>query len=184
MDYNPDRMRTLSLFSGIGGIEIGLQRWCKTVCYSEIDSYAIKVLKKNISLGYLDEAPILGDIRNIHTKEYLDNAVKKWYIPENGNCYNEKEYIMAGKLKKLTLGQVEECVRMYEQGLSLGPIAKYFNVSRQAMWDLLRRRIALRPQKRCGQENHFARGGQAADDHAQNMVEYAVRKGVIVKKTE
>lgn len=82
---------------------------------------------------------------------------------------------------KLTPDQVAESVRMYEAGLSLAPIADYFGVSRQGMWDLLRRRITLRPQQRSGEENHFHRGGGTQDDHAHNMVEYAVHKGVLVR---
>ena len=88
---------------------------------------------------------------------------------------------MAGKLKKLTAEQAEECVRLYERGLSCGPIAKYFGVSRQAMWDLLRRRTTMRPQVRYGKDNHFYRGGSEAEDHAQNMVEYAIRVGALTR---
>lgn len=90
---------------------------------------------------------------------------------------------MAGKLKKLTQEQVVECVKMYNSGLSMAPIAKYFNISRSAMYDLLKRRIKLRPQKRYGLDNHFARTGDVADDHAQNVLEYASRKGIVVRKT-
>jgi hypothetical protein len=68
---------------------------------------------------------------------------------------------------------------MYDRGLSLAPIAEYFGVSRQAMWDLLRRRTTMRPQQRSGAENHFYRNGSKADDHAQNMVEYAIRIGAL-----
>jgi len=88
---------------------------------------------------------------------------------------------MAGQLKKLTPSQAEECVRMYEGGLSLQPIAEYFGVSRQAMWDLLRRRTKLRPQQRFGKENHFNRGGKSADGRAQNLVETALAQGVLIK---
>ncbi|MCK4791201.1 MAG: DNA cytosine methyltransferase [Desulfobacteraceae bacterium] len=57
------KLRTLDLFSGIGGISIGLQRWCKTVCYCEIDPYACGVLIKNMAKGTLDVAPIWSDIK-------------------------------------------------------------------------------------------------------------------------
>ena len=86
---------------------------------------------------------------------------------------------MAGKLKKLTPEQAEECVKMYRAGLSLQPIAEYFNVSRQAMWGLLRRRTEMRPQKRMGKDNHFYRGGEKADGEAQNFVETALKQGVL-----
>lgn len=90
---------------------------------------------------------------------------------------------MAGKLKKLTAEQAVECVRLYEQGLSLGPIAAYFDVSRQAMWDLLRRRTTMRPQQRFGRENHFFRGGASQDDQAQNLLETALGQGIIERQT-
>ena len=90
--------------------------------------------------------------------------------------------VMTGKLKKLTTGQADECVRLYEGGLSLQPIADYYGVSRQAMWDLLRRRTTMRPQKRYGSDNHFYRGGLRFDDRAQNLVEYAVKTGVLIRK--
>lgn len=88
---------------------------------------------------------------------------------------------MAGKLKKLTPEQAEESVRLYERGLSCGAIGAYYGVTRQAMWDLLRRRTTMRPREREGQDNHFYRGGDVADDHAQNMVEYALRVGALVR---
>ena len=58
-----NKMRTLSLFSGIGGLDLGLQQWCKTVCYCEIDPYAIGVLIKNMVQGSLDVAPIWDNIK-------------------------------------------------------------------------------------------------------------------------
>lgn len=88
---------------------------------------------------------------------------------------------MAGKLKKLTPEQAAECVRMYESGLSLQPIAEYFGVSRQSMWDLIRRRTTMRPQKRMGEDNHFFRGGETQDDQAQNLVETALSQGILVR---
>lgn len=64
-----DKFRTLSLFSGIAGIEIGLSRWCKTICYCEIDPYACAVLIKNMAKGNLDIAPIWGDVTTFGRSE-------------------------------------------------------------------------------------------------------------------
>lgn len=89
---------------------------------------------------------------------------------------------MAGKLKKLTPEQAAEAVRMYDEGLSLAPIARFYGVSRQAMWDLLRRRTTMRPQRRTGPANHFYRGTQA-DGRAQDILEYAIQNGVVERKT-
>jgi len=70
MAYSTDkRMRTLSLFSGIGGLDFALQRWCKTICYCEIDPYAIGVLTKNMVQGTLDVAPIWDNIKTFRQTE-------------------------------------------------------------------------------------------------------------------
>jgi hypothetical protein len=85
-------------------------------------------------------------------------------------------------MKKLNDQQVSESVNLYSSGMSLQSVASFFGVSRQAMWDLLRRRITLRPQKRTGKENHFYRGGVTASDRAQNLLEEAIERGIIVRR--
>lgn len=90
---------------------------------------------------------------------------------------------MAGKLKKLTEYQASQSVHYYEAGLSLGRIAEMFNVTRQSMWDLLRRRCKLRAQKRYGKKNNFFRGTKD-DDWAQNKVERAIKLGLLKRPSE
>ncbi len=87
---------------------------------------------------------------------------------------------MAGKLKKLTAEQAEECVRLYESGLSCGDVSQYFCVSRQSMWELLRRRTTMRPQRKHGESNHFYRGGVSADNAVQHLCEKAISKGILL----
>jgi predicted DNA-binding protein YlxM (UPF0122 family) len=113
----------------------------------------------------------------------FDKGVRIIYPPESGGDYTKREKRTVSQLKKLTQGQVVECVAMYESGLSLAPIALYFGVSRQAMWDLLRRRTKMRSKLRFGRDNHFYRDGLRADDQAQNLVETAIQQGVIQRKT-
>lgn len=63
-------MRIGSLFSGIGGLELGLERAGMTVAWqSEIDSFASRVLAK-----HWPEVPNLGDITKIEwsTVEHVD----------------------------------------------------------------------------------------------------------------
>lgn len=62
-------MKMLSLFSGIGGIDMAAQ-WAgiETVAFCEIDPFCQKVLKK-----HWPDVPIFGDIRTM-TKEVLDYA--------------------------------------------------------------------------------------------------------------
>jgi hypothetical protein len=84
-------------------------------------------------------------------------------------------------LLKLTQDQVAEAVVMYDRGASLAPIAARFGVSRQSMWDLLRRRTELRPQKRYDANNHFYRGGAADYGSAHDVTEYAIASGRLTR---
>lgn len=61
-------MRELSLFSGAGGGLLGtkLLGW-RCVGYVEIEEYCQKVLAQRIKDGYLDRAPIFGDICEFNT---------------------------------------------------------------------------------------------------------------------
>ena len=165
-----------SMFAGIEGFGLALRR-CgfKHVWAAEQDSKCNSVRRRH----FPDEQTVtdVADIR------FLDTAVKEWYPPANGHSYSPEEKEMVGTLKKLTKEQAEECVRMYDRGMSLAPIAEYFGVSRQAMWELLKKRTTMRSQKRYGKDNHFYRDGNEADDHAQNLAETALRQGVLQKPT-
>ena len=58
-------MRVLSLFSGIGGIDLGLERAGMEVVYqSEIDPYCVKVLAK-----HWPDVPNLGDVKTIRWED-------------------------------------------------------------------------------------------------------------------
>ena len=94
-----------------------------------------------------------------------------------------KQVSIRGRFLKMTPEQATEAAKLYICGLSIGMVAEYYGVTRQSMWQMLKRRITLRPQKRNGPENHFYRGGSRVDDHAQNMAEYAVRRGIIQRST-
>jgi hypothetical protein len=81
--------------------------------------------------------------------------------------------------KKLSAEQVDEAVMLYDAGCSLQQLGLRFGVSRQAMWDLLRRRTTMRPQRRFGANNHFHRGGALADPRAHDELEDAIRRGLM-----
>ncbi len=55
-------MNGLSLFSGIGGIEIGLSDWVKPVLYCEKDRFCQSVLLSRMSTNDIPTAPICDDI--------------------------------------------------------------------------------------------------------------------------
>jgi hypothetical protein len=168
-------MRVGSLFSGVGGFDLGFEQAGHEIVWQvEFDEDCQAVLRYRWPAVSKNE-----DICDVHTLTFLDEAVRTWYcVPST-----PEEDEMAGQLKKLTKEQALECVRMYDAGLSLAHIAAYFSVSRQAMWDLLRRRTTMRPQQRAGAENHFYRDGGKADDQAQNLCETAIQQGVLVRKS-
>lgn len=148
-------VRVGSLFSGVGGFDLAFERAGFEIAWQcEIDPYARAVLKR-----HWPDVRLFEDVRELGPDMWYDTAMK--YQPP----------------KKLTEKQIADSVLAYEAGDSLSTIAARYSVSRQSMWDLLRRRTVMRPQRRVGDENHFHRGGLTADDRAQNMVEYAIRAG-------
>lgn len=115
-----------------------------------------------------------------------------WACESDANCrsviarqrpelhvYPDIQTLVEMALRKLTPEQVEEAVTLYGDGWSCGKLGERYGVTRQAMWDLLRRRTSLRPQERHGEDNHFYRGGHTASDRAQNQLEVALRDGLI-----
>jgi ribosomal protein S27AE len=78
-----------------------------------------------------------------------------------------------------------EAVLMYEKGLSIGQIAEFYQISRQAMHKILKRReIVFRPKLRYGSENVFYRGGKKQCLRAHQLVCLAIEKGIIVPETK
>ena len=67
-------MYELSLFSGAGGGLLATKHllgW-KTIGYVEIDDYCQQVLAQRIKDGFLDEAPIFGDINAFLSEGYAE----------------------------------------------------------------------------------------------------------------
>ena len=90
---------------------------------------------------------------------------------------------MNNRLKKMTEAQVEELVKMYQSGLGMVPLAKFFNMSRTGIYDLLKRRVKMRPRAQFGAYNHFFRGGVRASDRCHNVLETAIGQGVVERRT-
>ena len=60
-----DRPKLISgaLFAGGGGLEKGLEEWCRPGLYIERNPASIAVLRTRMSAGDLPEAPVWSDIK-------------------------------------------------------------------------------------------------------------------------
>ncbi len=166
----------LDLFAGIGGFALGAYRagWrFDNHYFSEVDDYAIKVYGQR----FPDAIP-LGDITKIDTDLLCLDTISQGIYTEH---IDNQGVDMAGKLKKMTESKIQEAIKMYRRGLSFQEIGQFYGVSRQAMWELLRKRdVPARSHLCFGEDNHFWRGGIYADKPVQHIVEKAIRKGVLV----
>lgn len=151
-----------------GGIDLGLERAGMTCKWQvEIDNFCTKVLEK-----HWPEVPKHGDIKTFT----VDTSVNLLY---NQSTSKQKELIDMTAQKE----KYDEAVILYEKGLSIQGIAEFYEISRQAMWMILKRRgCEFRFNTRSGKDNHFYRGGKTASDKAQNILEEAIKKGIIQRK--
>lgn len=53
----------ISLFSGIGGLDLALNQWVRTVAYCEIDRFCQCVLLSRMADGVICNAPIFDDVK-------------------------------------------------------------------------------------------------------------------------
>ena len=78
-----------------------------------------------------------------------------------------------------------EAVKLYAAGVSVGGVAGFYGISRQAMYKILRRRgVQFRPQLRYGQDNHFYRGGSVRKGDANDVLERALIGGKIQRPSK
>jgi len=152
-----NKLTHLSLFSGIGGLDLAAE-WAgfETVGQCEWADYPTKVLEK-----HWPDVERWRDIRDV-----------------TGRGVNEVTYM--GKHRQ----DYDQAVDMYNMGRSIEQIAEYYGVTRQSMWMCLKRRgVEFRDNKRYGSDNHFFRGTKA-DDYAQNVLEEAIEKNVVVRESK
>lgn len=160
-------MRELHLFAGIGGgILGGLLLGHQPVGAVERDEFCRRVLRRRFP-----KLPIHDDIQTFDGRAFLDSLAK-----------TSQDASMAGKPKKLSEQQLAEAAKLYEAGLSCSDLANTYGVSRQAMWERLKKVVSMRPQLRHGEDNHFYRGGPIADPWVHNVTDVAIRTGVLVQQ--
>ena len=58
-------LRSLDLFSGVGGFTLGLRDVCTPVAYCEIDPHATRILRERMADGRLPTAPICPDVASL-----------------------------------------------------------------------------------------------------------------------
>jgi len=77
---------------------------------------------------------------------------------------------------------LDQAKKMYESGMSVGDVGKYYGKSRQTVYQGLKSRgVRFRSQTRLKKENHFYRGGVKQNKLAGHLVERAIKKGALVR---
>lgn len=157
-------MKHGSLFSGVGGFDLAAQQigW-ENVFHVEKDPKAREVLKNRFpnSKSYEDIYDTHGDIFG-----------EPFYITQKGLIVGAKR-----------LEKYDDCVALYNSGLSIQDCAEYYGITRQAMHKVLKRRgCEFRSNKKYGSDNHFYRGSEVSPKkkRVQHLTEKAVKKGVLV----
>lgn len=156
-------MRFISLFAGIGGLDLGLERAGRECAAQvECDPFGLEVLSK-----HWPAVPKFHDVHDIDAG-VIDAVANRCYAKE-----------MAGKQNP----KYDEAVRLYERGMSVQDVADFYGVTRQAMWLVLKRRgCEFRPVRPSGEGNHFFRHGEGnIDDNgrASKIVAKAIAKGIL-----
>jgi hypothetical protein len=78
---------------------------------------------------------------------------------------------------------VKEIENLYKQGFSCTEVGAMIGATRQAVWGLMKsHNIITRPQVRMGDDNNFYRGGRPETGNAHNILEYAIKKGIVKAK--
>ena len=71
LKHNEDRLRGVSLFSGVGALDKGLEHAIDVKLYYEKDAAARRVLQSLIHKGMLSPGEIHGDVANAEAKDHL-----------------------------------------------------------------------------------------------------------------
>ncbi len=160
-------MRHGSLFSGIGGFDLAAE-WMgwENVFHCELNEFGRKVLEH-----YWPKAISYENIFNIT----VDNYGNLLYLCENGDI----------NMGAIRLTKYDNAVQLYESGMSIGECAEFYEISRQAMHKILKRRnCKFREQLKRGENNHFHRGclpNLVKKKRVQHLVEKAIKKGILIQ---
>jgi len=162
-------MTSVDLFTGLGGFALAAHaNGIKPVCFVEKDEKCRAFLAKA-----WPGIPIYDDVKTFSV-DTLANLCYSQLQP------SEKEAIdMLAKKERY-----DEAVSMYDRGLSVGDLAKFYEITRQAMWMILKRRdCKFRTNHPTGKDNVFYRGGKRADERVSDITDLAFEKGILIRQT-
>ena len=116
-----EKLRTLDLFSGIGGFTLGLDStgYFETVAFCEIEAFPCKVLNK-----HWPEVPIYNDVKELSYEKLQAETEYAAWMYVNGFCANHFT-VDVNKLENFTsLQQVNEFLKEngYKMNISGGEI--------------------------------------------------------------
>ena len=75
-------LKSLDLFSGIGGLTLALTGVVKPLAYCDIEPNAIAVIRDNMATGNLPRAAISTDVRTLNRKWLSENVSGKDSTPD------------------------------------------------------------------------------------------------------
>jgi len=162
------KLTHIDLFTGLGGFTLACD-WngIKTEVMCEKDERCRQFLQRTYP-----GVPIVPDVKDFT----VDTLVNLKY---DRLSQDDKEVIDMGIMNH----KYDAAVNMYDKGLSIQDIANFYEMTRQAMWMILKRRgCEFRDQKKYGKENHFYRGTEASR-RVHDLTERAIEKGLLVRKT-
>lgn len=106
------QLRSLDLFSGIGGITLALEGIASPLMYCDIDASARRVLRANMERGLLPVAPVAEDVRAIGAASHPDLVGQVDLIVAGFPCQGFSSYGRRGGLKDPRSGLFSEVVRL------------------------------------------------------------------------
>lgn len=187
-------MNFLSLFSGIGGFEIGMQasdRAFNCVGYSEIDSYALSIYKKHfpnhLSLGDVTQLNVddLPDfdmlVAGFPCQAFSAAGLRKGFNDTRGTLFFEIARILRAKRPQYFLLENVKGLLSHDKGNTFQVIVNILDgLGYNIRWDILNSKDFGVPQSR---ERIYIRGSldkipndiSLVEDVGHNVVDYVVK---------
>lgn len=105
-------LKSVDLFSGVGGLSLGVAGFAKPLLYCELDKYCQRVLVERMEAGQLDPAPIHGDVCTLHLGELKPDMIVAGFPCQDISSMGLQQGIVEGSRSGLffqILRLVDEC---------------------------------------------------------------------------